>query len=196
MLAGEYMSIDVKRILGTALLELTQKKPLESLTVSQILKETGVSRQTFYNHFKDKNDLICYVYDTFIVPDFHDQNMNIDFHDSLLVTFENIKNYHWFMKQACQMEGQNCLKDYIVDHCQAFDLKWHQELYGKEPMPDALRFATIYHAHASSSMTLSWILSDMPVPCEEIVQMIVEMRGLGMDKLFQDSDNSIHPYQK
>ena len=45
MLAGEYMSIDVKRILGTALLELTQKKPLESLTVSQILKETGVSRQ-------------------------------------------------------------------------------------------------------------------------------------------------------
>lgn len=26
MLAGEYMSIDVKRILGTALLELTQKK--------------------------------------------------------------------------------------------------------------------------------------------------------------------------
>ena len=31
-----------------------------------ILKETGVSRQTFYNHFKDKNDLICYVYDTFI----------------------------------------------------------------------------------------------------------------------------------
>lgn len=61
MLAGEYMSIDVKRILGTALLELTQKKPLESLTVSQILKETGVSRQTFYNHFKDKNDLICYV---------------------------------------------------------------------------------------------------------------------------------------
>ena len=186
MLAGEYMSIDVKRILGTALLELTQKKPLESLTVSQILKETGVSRQTFYNHFKDKNDLICYVYDTFIVPDFHDQNM----------TFENIKKYHWFMKQACQMEGQNCLKDYIVDHCQAFDLKWHQELYGKEPMPDALRFATIYHAHASSSMTLSWILSDMPVPCEDIVQMIVEMRGLGMDKLFQDSDNSIHPYQK
>ena len=36
----------------------------------------------------------------------------------------------------------------------------------------------------------------MPVPCEDIVQMIVEMRGLGMDKLFQDSDNSIHPYQK
>lgn len=140
--------------------------------------------------------MICYVYDTFIVPDFHDQNMNIDFHDSLLVTFENIKKYHWFMKQACQMEGQNCLKDYIVDHCQAFDLKWHQELYGKEAMPDALRFATIYHAHASSSMTLSWILSDMPVPCEDIVQMIVEMRVLGMDKLFQDSDNSIHPYQK
>ena len=57
MLAGEYMSIDVKRILGTALLELTQKKPLESLTVSQILKETGVSRQTFYNRLLQPNTL-------------------------------------------------------------------------------------------------------------------------------------------
>ena len=57
MLAGEYMSIDVKRILGTALLELTQKKPLESLTVSQILKETGVSRQTFYNRLLRPNTL-------------------------------------------------------------------------------------------------------------------------------------------
>ena len=76
MLAGEYMSIDVKRILGTALLELTQKKPLESLTVSQILKETGVSRQTFYNHFKDKNDLICYIYDTYIVPNFDEHHMD------------------------------------------------------------------------------------------------------------------------
>lgn len=190
------MSIDVKKILGKALLELCHKQSLQSITISQLLKETGVSRQTFYNHFKDKNDLICYIYDTFIVPDFHDDNMRMNFSDSLLQTFENIQKYHIFMKQACQMEGQNCLKDYIIEHCQHFDLKWHQDLYGSKPMPDELKFATIYHAHASSSMTLSWILSDMPVPCVEIVDMIVQMRGLGMDKLFEGSENKIQPYHK
>lgn len=191
------MSIDVKKILANALLNLCHKQSLQSITVSQLLKETGVSRQTFYNHFKDKNDLICYIYDTYIVPDFDEHHMDIDFYESLLQTFQNIKKYHKFMKQACQIEGQNCLKDYIVEHCQQFDLKWHQNLYGSDPMPDDLKFATIYHANASSSMTLSWILSNMPVPCEEIVDMIVQMRGLGMDKLFHSSENYLgSPYQK
>lgn len=191
------MSIDVKKILANALLNLCQKQSLQPITVSQLLKETGVSRQTFYNHFKDKNDLICYIYDTYIVPDFDEHHMDIDFYESLLQTFQNIKKYHKFMKQACQIEGQNCLKDYIVEHCQQFDLKWHQNLYGSDPMPDDLKFATIYHANASSSMTLSWILSNMPVPCEEIVDMIVQMRGLGMDKLFHSSENYLgSPYQK
>ena len=121
-------------------------------------------------------------------------NMNMNFHDSLLMTFLNIQKYHRFMKQACMMEGQNCLKDYIFEHCKEFDLKWHQELYG-EKLPEALKFATIYHATASSSMTLSWILSDMPVSVEEITKMIVEMRSLGMDTLFLSGKTKENPYK-
>ena len=131
-----------------------------------------------------------------IIPDFHDNNMNISFYDSLVIAFENMKKYHYFMKQACLMEGQNCLKDYIFNHCKEFDLKWHQELYGDEPMPESLRFATEYHATASSSMTLSWILSDMPVSCEEISKMITEMRGIGMEQLFKNGKTKGNPYKR
>ena len=190
------MAINVKNIIASALLELCETKSLEALTVKQILEKSGVSRQTFYNHFIDKNDLIQYVYKEKIIPDFHDNNMNISFYDSLVIAFENMKKYHHFMKQACLMEGQNCLKDYIFNHCKEFDLKWHQELYGDEPMPESLRFATEYHATASSSMTLSWILSDMPVSCEEISKMITEMRGLGMEQLFKNGKIKGNPYKR
>ena len=190
------MAINVKYIIATALLELCETKSLEALTVKQILEKSGVSRQTFYNHFIDKNDLIQYVYKENIIPDFHDNNMNISFYDSLVIAFDNMKKYHTFMKQACLMEGQNCLKDYIFNHCKEFDLKWHQELYGDEPMPETLRFATEYHAMASSSMTLSWILSDMPVSCEEISKMITEMRGIGMEQLFKNGKIKGNPYKR
>ena len=190
------MAINVKNIIASALLELCETKSLEALTVKQILEKSGVSRQTFYNHFIDKNDLIQYVYKEKIIPDFHDNNMNISFYDSLVIAFENMKKYHHFMKQACLMEGQNCLKDYIFNHCKEFDLKWHQELYGDEPMPESLRFATEYHATASSSMTLSWILSDMPVSCEEIAKMITEMRGIGMEQLFKNGKTKGNPYKR
>ena len=63
-------------------------------------------------------------------------------------------------------------------------------------MTDALRFATEYHANASSSMTLSWILSDMPVSSSQIAKMIVDMRSLGMDVLFKDGEIKENPYLK
>lgn len=187
------MAIHIKKMIAESLLKLLNEKSLQEITIKDLLEDSGVSRQTFYNHFLDKNDLIQYIYNTYIVPDFNDENMNIDFYESLLMTFNHMKKYASFMKQACMMDGQNCLKDYIFQHCQEFDLKWHQEIYGDEPMPETLKFATIYHATASSSMTLSWILSDMPVSCEEIAQMIVRMRSIGMDVLFQGKQN---PYKK
>lgn len=188
------MAVNLKNIIANSLLTLCETYSLETITIKQILDDTGISRQTFYNHFVDKNDLIQYIYDTKIVLDFNDSNKDMNFYDSLLLTFQNIQKYHHFMKQACMMEGQNCLKDYIFEHCKKFDLKWHEKLYG-EKLPDALKFATIYHATASSSMTLSWILSDMPVSVEEITKMIVEMRSLGMDTLFQEGKNKENPYK-
>ena len=45
------------------------------------------------------------------------------------------------------------------------------------------------------AMTLSWILSDMKVPCGRNGKMITQMRGLGMDDLFQGSDCTTNPYK-
>ena len=62
-------------------------------------------------------------------------------------------------------------------------------------MPDTLRFATEYHATASSSMTISWILSDMPASCEEMARLITDLRSVGMDKLFADGQTKGNPYK-
>lgn len=188
------MAINVKEILANGLLELVEDCSLDAITIKQLLNHTGVSRQTFYNHFLDKNDLIHYIYLHKIIPDYHDDNMNMNFKESLVVSFYNMKKYHKFLKEACLYDGQNNLKDFMSEHCKEFDLKWHQSLYGKQEMSEALKFATIYHASASSAMTLSWILSDMPVTCEEMADMITRMRGIGMDKLFEDGE-SHNPYQ-
>lgn len=51
-----------KRILGEALLRLAKTEPVERITVKQIVEESGLSLQTFYNHFHDKEDLIRWLY--------------------------------------------------------------------------------------------------------------------------------------
>ncbi len=43
--------------LGDALMELLVQKPFDDITVQDVLARAGVSRSTFYTHYRDKNDL-------------------------------------------------------------------------------------------------------------------------------------------
>ena len=83
------MAIDIKEILANGLLDLCHKKDLSQITVKDLLETTGVSRQTFYNHFLDKNDLIQYIYNHKIINRFNGQNTNLDFYESLIESFEH-----------------------------------------------------------------------------------------------------------
>ena len=51
-----------KELLAEALLHLSESAPVDKITVKQLVIESGVSLQTFYNHFKDKNDLILWIH--------------------------------------------------------------------------------------------------------------------------------------
>ncbi len=44
--------------LGSALVELIGEKPIDDVTVQEVLDRASVGRSTFYLHFRDKNDLL------------------------------------------------------------------------------------------------------------------------------------------
>jgi AcrR family transcriptional regulator len=52
--------------LGDAIMELVVEKPFEAITVQDVLDRSGVSRTTFYAHFRDKNDLFLSDADEFL----------------------------------------------------------------------------------------------------------------------------------
>ena len=47
--------------LSDALVELMQEKPIDELTVQEVLDRAGVGRSTFYLHYRDKDDLLLCV---------------------------------------------------------------------------------------------------------------------------------------
>lgn len=50
--------------LGDALVALMQEKPIDRVTVQEVLDRAAVGRSTFYLHFRDKNDLfLCILED-------------------------------------------------------------------------------------------------------------------------------------
>jgi len=52
--------------LGSALVELIQEKPIDDVTVQEVLDRASVGRSTFYLHFRDKDDLLLSQFETFL----------------------------------------------------------------------------------------------------------------------------------
>jgi AcrR family transcriptional regulator len=52
--------------LGEALMTLIQEKPFDAITVQELLDRAGVGRSTFYEYFRDKNDLFVTDLDEFL----------------------------------------------------------------------------------------------------------------------------------
>lgn len=182
------LAIDVKALLADALLDLCEQKPLSKISVSDIQAQSGVSRQAFYNHFRDKQDLIQYIYLNRVLCNWSAPTPDFPYYDELLKTFQRYIHYQRFLKQAILMTGQNCLADFMTDYCIDFDSKWHQCCYGDTPMPEELRLATEYHSRAAMTMTIWWILSDMPVPPAVITDMITKMRDAGLSHMLCQRD--------
>ncbi len=59
MAKAEYRSaIRSRRLINTALTELLQQKPLEKITVTDVVNRAQINRGTFYAHYRDIPDLI------------------------------------------------------------------------------------------------------------------------------------------
>ena len=55
--------IRTRKLLSTALFDLMAEKDFSQITVNDICEKAMVRRATFYNHFKDKEDLLNYTLD-------------------------------------------------------------------------------------------------------------------------------------
>ena len=52
-----------KQALEASLKHLLLQKPLDKITISDLTKACGISRMAFYYHFKDKFDLVNWIFD-------------------------------------------------------------------------------------------------------------------------------------
>lgn len=167
------MAINVKRILAETLLELSEEKPLKKITVTDIIARAGTGRQTFYNHFKDKNDLLYWIYKRTLVGE-----KGIIEEDGFYAYLCNVyiqaqKKYSRFLKEACELTGQNSLSDAIVHQTYTYYSNYIKTHYGEEVFDDRLRFALHYQAYGAAYRYIQWALEGMPGSAEDEVRYVV-----------------------
>jgi len=90
-------SLITKKLIAKSLKDLVQTQDFEHIDISAIMQNTGVRRQTFYNYFHDKDELLNFIFEddfTEIIEDnlqYYDWKQEIEF---LLAYFDQNKLFY------------------------------------------------------------------------------------------------------
>ncbi len=167
------MAVDIKSILGNALLIASERRSLDKITVTELLHETGVGRRTFYAYFSDKYDLIRWVFVNRIVDEC------VQGSDVFLMEnerfYQKLLEHRRFVKQAFKMEGQNCLRSAMFDI--VFNEMKRRSAERNVVCDDNELY---YHAFAMSEICSKWVTDDFPVSAHEMACRIKSAREKGI----------------
>lgn len=178
------MALNYKDLISNTLLEINQEKKLKKITVTDIQRQSGISRQTFYNHFIDMDDLIQFTYKKNIVVHWNPQDKELDFCDHILEDFSQTMKYKKFLKDSFEINSPNNLQDYMVDYCIAFEKDWMQTFYGNEPMPEDLQNAVVFAAGGAMHIKIQWIRTDTKRAILDVVKDIIDNENRCLTPLF------------
>ncbi len=98
-----------KKALASALKELLSVKPLSKITVKDICEKCDMNRKSFYYHFKDKNDLINWIFDYDVERIILGNNGM----ERQKVVLDYLYKNKSFYKKAFKQEDQNCLAEHL-----------------------------------------------------------------------------------
>lgn len=101
-----------KKALATALKALMEEKPFEKINISDICERCDMNRKSFYYHFRDKYDLVNWIFDTEFIAIARKKE-----YDTYWKLIEDICEYfysnHNFYRKALSVQGQNSFAEHF-----------------------------------------------------------------------------------
>ncbi len=104
-----------KLALSNALKELLEEQPFEKISISDICERCHMNRKSFYYHFRDKYDLVNWIFDTEFIALMQENRMDlyapVDSFDEHWHILEIYCRYFYenrrFYRRVMAVEGQN-----------------------------------------------------------------------------------------
>ena len=122
-----------KAKIANSLKQLLLTKDFKKITTEDIAQHAGVRRQTFYNHFFDKYQVIDWIFISELEEIFAKEPKPVAWKEVLAMLLHYLEEQKDFYKKAFEIDGQNaffisfqeyCLE--IIDYCYKND-QMHQQ---------------------------------------------------------------------
>jgi len=187
MVEFEYLDKRVQRTkldFYNALLELLKLKKYEQISVKDIINFAGYSRGSFYNHYKQKDDLLNEIINSLFNEASNAQRSSYINEDSIDVQrLENeplfiLRHFKKYSKYYTILLGENIHIDFRDKLTRLFvnlyleDFDMQDTTVGNNIDKNLLNK---YYAYGLIGLILDWVIADFPTESEEFSKELVKM---------------------
>ena len=163
----------VEEALAASLKELVAKKALDKITIRELADGAGVIRATFYNHFRDKYDLVEWILREELfspVRPLLDEGL---YRQSVLLIFKNIERDRAFyarlashMSEELRQIVRRELYTLLYDLFETADTGRHAHAEFLDP-----HYLASYYSNSIEFVIMEWMRLDMPASPEEMAEI-------------------------
>ena len=112
------MASFTKEALGAALKKVMAQKPINKITVKDLVEICGVNRQTFYYHFNDVYDLLEWVFEEDANRVLPKEVKYDNWQEDVMIFFDYLKNNSAFALNVYNSNSRLYMLKYLKDRLQ------------------------------------------------------------------------------
>ncbi|OUP17812.1 dihydroxyacetone kinase transcriptional activator DhaS [Lachnoclostridium sp. An196] len=157
-----------KKALAESMKTLLGTMPFSKISVSDICEVCGMNRKSFYYHFRDKYDLINWIFHT----EFYEAACAKPYEDGwefILGICKYFYSNHAFYKKAFEITGQNSFRDYFQEILEPILLQYSAEMFDFEDPPE---FFITFISDALIISMIRWLSARSCMEPEEYVRQL------------------------
>lgn len=162
--------------------KLMKNKPIDKIRITEICQAAEIERSTFYYHFKDKYELVAWIFFQSA------ERTNIIDKRDAAEAMKQMKNDLLFYKRAYEDNSQNALWQYMLEYFVAKHVELAKVMSGMEVLDTQLLFSIRLYCYGAVGMTREWVLQDNLTFAETIVEMMLASMPESLKRVYFKAD--------
>ncbi len=148
--------------------EIMKHKPIDKIRVTEICKAADIERPTFYYHFKDKYDLVAWMFCT------DAYGTDITSVASAAAGMNRMKQDILFYRRAYADSSQNALWRHMLEYFVRRYSELAKEKLGTDLLDPQLAYSIRFYCMGAVGMTQEWVMNDNITSAETVVRMMFQ----------------------
>lgn len=162
-----------KKLLADGLESMLHEMPLEKVRINDLCERCDVQRQVFYYHFRDKYDLVAWVFE-------QDYQMGVDEAGSagaqaqIAFALKHIWERRRFYRTAFADKSQNSIESYIQDFDVAMGVELAKRYLGVTALTESQLTEIKHNSYGAVGCTIEWVKGDLKLTGEQLAALEIQ----------------------